>query len=264
MASSVLFVALGVALAVPLPWVTGPGGRMRVLRIACHLLALQAFGAAGLVLARAGRPGGEWLLLLGFVVVGLAWLGGVRRRILDLRGERLQPVLDGTQSLAEAEPVEPAERLEPTGRAMLHRLLSLRELPIQAIATPREEIVHADLSAGVAGALEQIRASGYLRIPMADGSIDRIVGVVHAKDILRLEDIEKNPPPLKAVMRRALFVGAERSAANLLEQFRTQRSHLAIVVDTFNRTVGLVTRDDLFGHLSGVDAEQADSEEPRS
>jgi CBS domain-containing protein len=251
MGATVLLATLGLALAAPLPFVTGQGTRRRVLRIACHLLALQAFAGAGLSLSRAGRPGGGWLLLLGFVLVGIAWLLGVRRRILDLRGERLQPALDGSRPLAEAEPVEPTERLEPMGRAMLYRLLSLRELPVHAIATPREEIVYANLSSGVAGALEQIRASGFLRIPMADGSLDRIVGIVHAKDVLRLEDLQKSPPPLKSVMRRALFVGAERSATNLLDQFRTQRSHLAIVVDTFNRTVGIVTRDDLFRHLSG-------------
>jgi magnesium and cobalt transporter len=96
-----------------------------------------------------------------------------------------------------------------------------------------------------------MRETGHLRIPMVDGSIDRIVGVVHAKDVVPLA-IEGGPiRPLKTVMRRPLFVSKETTTAVLLELFRAQRGHLAILVDAYNRTYGLVTREDVFLHLSG-------------
>ncbi len=58
-------------------------------------------------------------------------------------------------------------------------------------------------------------------------------------------------PPLKTLMRRPLFVSRDRTMATLLELFRSQRGHLAIVVDEYNRTLGLVSRDDVFRHLTG-------------
>lgn len=248
-------VAGGLLLALPLPWLAGSGNRRRAGRILLHVFAMQAFGVAGWLLGRDARPGAGWMALLGFMVVGAFWLGAVRRRIRESRMERLLPAKEASASLAEGESVEPGERLEPSGRVILMRLLSLRELPVRAIATPREEIVYADCAAGVRAAVEQIRSSGFLRIPMVDGSLDRIIGIVHAKDILRLDAVERNAPPLKSLLRRPLFVGQDRTATSLLEMFRSQRSHLAIVVDAFGRTAGLVTRDDLFRHLSGGEEE---------
>jgi CBS domain containing-hemolysin-like protein len=86
---------------------------------------------------------------------------------------------------------------------------------------------------------------------MVDGSLDRIVGVVHAKDVVPLAVAGRPSPPLKTLMRRPLFVSTDQTAADVLEMFRSQRGHLAIVVDAFNRTLGVVSRDDLFRHLTG-------------
>ena len=86
---------------------------------------------------------------------------------------------------------------------------------------------------------------------MVDGTLDRIVGVVHAKDIIPLAVAGRQNPPLKTLMRRPLFVSHDQTTANVLELFRSQRGHLAIVVDAYNRTLGLVSRNDLFRHLTG-------------
>jgi CBS domain containing-hemolysin-like protein len=249
-------IAAGVFFAIPLPFVSGAGTLRRLERILFHVLAMQSFAVAGWLLESSGRAGGGWVVLAGFVTVGVFWVGSVRRRIRESRMERLLPVQGPASAPAEGDAVEPGESLEPSGRMILMRLLSLRELPVGSIATPREEIVYADCAAGVRGAVDQIRASGFLRIPMVDGSLDRIIGIVHAKDILRHDAVERNAPPLKSLLRRPLFVGQEKTAASLLETFRSQRSHMAIVVDVFGRTTGLITRDDLFHHLSGGEQEK--------
>lgn len=86
---------------------------------------------------------------------------------------------------------------------------------------------------------------------MTDGSLDRVVGVIHAKDIVPIDMSQPGTHALRGLMRRCLFIYRETSASNLLEVFRAQHAHLAVVVDDYGRTLGLVTRTDLFRHLMG-------------
>ena len=246
------FVALGVVTAVlPLVLAGAGGGGAKQARILLHLVSLQSFGVGGWLLARGG---GAWLgaaaLLLGFAWTGAFWIASVRRCLTEA------PEIDDLASPGVKQDIAPAivdgadSELEPQGRAILRRLLAMREQRIGAIATPREAIVFADCAGGVSEAVDRIRKTRHLRIPMVDGSLDRIVGIVHAKDIIPLAAAGRPNPPLKKLMRRPLFVSRDQTAADVLELFRSQRRHLAIVVDTYNRTLGLVSRDDLFRHLT--------------
>jgi CBS domain containing-hemolysin-like protein len=221
-----------------------------VIRGAIHLMILTAFAVAGGAHARAG---GVWSAF-GIVAIGALWSGtfailSIRSRSSPSRGEIMEP---DTGPVGEGGVApEAREELEPGGRALLKRLLDLERTRVGDMTVPREKIVHAELSGGVSEVLAKIRATGHLRIPMADGSLDRIVGIAYAKDLIP-HVLEGGPtPPLKGLVRRPLFVPADRPASSLLELFRTHRGHLAIVVDEYNRTVGLVTRDDVFRTLAG-------------
>lgn len=247
------YIVLGAAIAVlPLLLAGARGGGANQARVLLHLVAMQSFGVAGWLLARGGEvwPGGA-VAVAGFAWTGAFWIASIRKRLA--RRPRIAGV--STEG-AEKERITGAvdrggAELEPQGRAILRRLLAMRERKIDTIATPRDAIVFADCAGGLDEAVDRIRRTRHLRIPMADGSLDRIVGVVHAKDIIPLAVSGRPNPPLKALMRRPLFVSREQTAANVLEMFRLQRGHLAIVVDAYNRTLGLVSRDDLFRHLTG-------------
>jgi len=222
------------------------------LRVALHFLSMVGFCCAGWLLARAGHEwGGLGVVAFAFVWTGLFWVLSIRWRLVR-RPPRAR--------LATAVRTDPApkeggdagrETLEPENEAVLARLLGMARVKVSDIATPREEIVFADCATGAAGALDRMRESGHLRIPMVDGSLDRVVGIVHAKDIVSHAVGRKPSPPLKSLMRRPLFVTSDRPVSGLLETFRSQRSHLAIVVDVYGRTLGVVTRGDLFRHLTG-------------
>ncbi len=225
----------------------GEGG---YLRGAIHLVILAAFGVAG---GAHAREGGVWSAF-GIVAAGALWSG-----IFAILSIRSRPASFHV-AIAEPEPVPSdeggsprgtPEGLEPGGRALLQRFLDLERIRVGEITVPRDRIIHAELSGGVSEVLAKIRSTRHLRIPMADGSLDRIVGVAYAKDLIP-HVLEGGPtPPLKGLVRRPLFVPADRPASTLLELFRTHRGHLAIVVDGYNRTVGLVTRDDVFRKLAG-------------
>jgi CBS domain containing-hemolysin-like protein len=247
------FLVLAVLLAPAILLVRGSDRRASYLRGGFHLTSVAGFALAG------------WLLVDGdanwervaFVLFGLCWTGPFW--IVALRNRRAGVGAPGpaveAAAAEEAAALANEETLEPQARRFLDRLLAISRLRVGEIATARDRIVYADCADGLAGALTKIRQSGYLRIPMVDGSLDRIVGVVHAKDLIPSALGGRPAAPLRSVMRRAFFISRDATAASLLELFRAQRGHLAIVVDEYSRTIGLVTRSDFFRHLSGGDEE---------
>jgi CBS domain-containing protein len=227
------------------------GGRDHVYaRGAIHLIILAAFAVASGAHAREGMVWSAFgILAAGAVWSGVFWVLSIRGPASRTRGGKVggEPQRGGESGIAP----EARDALEPTGRALLTRLLDLDRVQVREMTVPRERIVYADLSGGVGEVLAKIRATGHLRIPMADRSLDRIVGIAYAKDLVP-HVMEGGPtPPLKGVIRRPLFVSQDRPMSRLLDLFRTHRGHLAIVVDEYSRTVGLVTRDDVFRALAG-------------
>ncbi|MBD3161490.1 MAG: CBS domain-containing protein [Candidatus Eisenbacteria bacterium] len=247
--SIVLFIAASL-LALGLLLVPGRSRRLRAMRALVHLVSLLAFGIAGWTLAQ-----GEYAalripaLVFGFVLTGFFWIVSIRLRFLRRREEPADGILEPSAEGTGAE--ETAEPLGSQGRSILSRLVEMRRQTIASLGTPREKIVYAERDGGIDAALASMRRRRFLRIPMVDGSLDRIVGVLHAKDVIPASLSGASDQPLKMILRRPLFVSSDRTIANLLELFRSQRGHLAIVVDEYNRTVGLVSRDDVFRFLSG-------------
>lgn len=254
--SSIIVIAAAI-LALLLIVFPGRGGKSRLLRASLHTTSLVGYAAAGWLLARDGDlRDGLVLLLVGVLWSGVAWIASADRT--RRAGRNSQNGENGrAESELRAEDGEDGDALEPHGRIILSRLLAMKESKIGGIATPRDRIVYADCAGGVAGAVEMMRKTGHLRIPMVDGSIDRIVGVLHAKDVVPLAVEGGRVRPLKSLMRRPIFVSTVTSTAVLLELFRAQRGHLAILVDAYNRTFGLVTREDVFLHLSGGKGDRA-------
>jgi CBS domain containing-hemolysin-like protein len=255
---SLLLAAASALLALALMVTRWGGGSGRHVRNLVHAASILGFTAAGWSVARDGRVGtGLVVLVVGLLWTGFVWISSIRRSWLAGRNAgptgRAGDVGREGGDLSEGR----EDGLEPRSRVILDRLLAMKELKIGSIATPRERLVFADCSGGVTEALQKMRETRHLRIPMVDGSIDRIVGVLHAKDIVPVA-IEGGPiRPLKTLMRRPIFVSKETSTAILLELFRAQRGHMAILVDAYNRTFGLVTREDLFLHLSGGQEERS-------
>ena len=249
------------------PWVAGTGGAAIALlllifrrhgqggaaaRATVHLASLAAFAIAGVAIARGGSVwSGVGLAIAGAAWCGFFWILFIRARAAA-KARSLHPASERAAHASEIDAAAEAEAdLEPGGRALLSRLLALEKVQVSELLVPRERIVYADLAGGLGEVLDKIRSTGHLRIPMADGSLDRIVGIAYAKDLIPLAAEGRPSPPLKGRIRRPIFVPKDRTAASLLDLFRSQRGHLAIVVDEYSRTAGLVTRDDVFRRLAG-------------
>jgi CBS domain containing-hemolysin-like protein len=224
------------------------------VRAAIHLASLTAFAVAGISIARHGRVWwGMGAVAGGAVASGVLWILSSRpRRSRGIGGPHAEGVPTAREGSGGAGPAEGSEGdLEPIGRALLSGLVGLDRIRIAGLMVPRDRIVFADLAGGAGEVLERIRSSRHLRIPMADGSLDRIVGFTHAKDLIPHVAEGRSTPPLKGLIRRAVFVPKDRSASRLLDLFRSHRTHVAIVVDEYGRTAGLISRNDVLRRLAG-------------
>jgi CBS domain containing-hemolysin-like protein len=127
--------------------------------------------------------------------------------------------------------------------------------------TPRTDIDGCDIESSAQDVAKMIDETGHTRIPIYQGSIDRIVGVIHAKDLLKTL-MMGNGSDIRELMRAPLFIPESKDLHGLLQEFRKERSLMAIVQDEFGGTAGLVTMEDLVEEIVGQIVDEYDVEEP--
>jgi len=144
---------------------------------------------------------------------------------------------------------------------MLHSIFAFGETVVREVMVPRIDMVSCPLTATVPQLLEAIIASGHSRIPIYEGTKDRIVGVVYAKDMLRFWGEDPATLSIAQIMRAPYFVPETKNVETLLQEFRTRRVHMAIVIDEYGGTSGLITIEDLLEEIVGDIQDEYDVEE---
>jgi putative hemolysin len=140
--------------------------------------------------------------------------------------------------------------LEADEQALLHKAFEFADKTVDEVMVPRLEIQCVPVSARLQEVLTLAGACHHTRFPVYEGSVDHIVGVVHVKDLLgRLGEAET--VEARAVMRPVLAVPENKSISDMLTEFRRRRTQVAIVIDEFGGTAGLVTMEDLMEQLVG-------------
>jgi len=134
---------------------------------------------------------------------------------------------------------------------MIENVLELSDTTADEIMTPRTDIVAVDADASLDEVLETITSAGHTRVPVYEGNIDNIVGLVYAKDLLA--EIGKDPAgfKLREKMREAYFVPETKPLRALLHEFQNQKLHIAVVLDEYGGTAGIVTLEDILEELVG-------------
>jgi putative hemolysin len=151
---------------------------------------------------------------------------------------------------------------EESERGMVEGVLSLGDLKIGALMTPRPDITWIDIEDSMANTRQTIIDSGYSRLPVCEGELDRVLGVIHVADLLSqtLRGEELNLTSL----RQPLFIPESMRGLKVLEQFKKAGTHIAMVVDEYGVIQGLVTMHDLFEEIVGdiIDSNE-EPEEPQ-
>ena len=142
--------------------------------------------------------------------------------------------------------------LEKEEGSMLLSVLHLDDLQVQDIMTPRTDVVCAPVTATTADIVDLILSSGHSRIPVYSDNPDNIVGVIYAKDLLRLiSDASLREKPVTEMMREPFFVPETKNAPALLHDFKTNKKHLAVILDEYGGTAGIATIEDVIEQIVG-------------
>jgi len=165
----------------------------------------------------------------------------------------------------EQAPEPPAEGdLAPIERQMLRNMLHFSEHTVDDVAVPRADIIAIAQDASFAELMALFVAAGHSRIPVYEGTLDRITGMIHIRDAFAiLARDEPHPETLEGLIRQPLYVPQSMGVLDLLAEMRAKRTHLAIVLDEYSGTDGLLTIEDLVEEIVG-EIEDEHDEEPEA
>jgi len=171
-------------------------------------------------------------------------LAGVPAREREDQAEQIEQEILSVVSEGEAHGAVDEEEKE-----MIESVIELDELQVGEIMTPRTEIVALPTTATLFEAKELIARTGHSRIPIYDETLDNVLGVLYAKDLLLLDRTTDFDPT--RVMRKVPFVPETKRIRELLREFRQNKVHIAIVLDEYGGTAGLITIEDIVEELVG-------------
>jgi len=152
---------------------------------------------------------------------------------------------------------------EAEERELISSVLEFTDTLVREVMVPRPDMVTLPATASIDEGLDVVLESGKSRIPLTGEGLDDIVGVLYARDLLRVvDDDSSRPRTCGEIARPAYFVPETKHIAELLRDMQANQVHMAIVVDEFGGTAGLVTIEDLIEEIVGEIADEYDREEP--
>lgn len=197
-------------------------------------------------------------LALRYVFGGPAWLIALPARLLHRPLQVVTSPEDDILALVERE--EAAGGVEEQERRMIRGIIALEDKTAREIMVPRIDIVAADHRATVRDVAQLMVERGFSRIPIYRENIDDIIGIVYAKDLLRALTNGVREPKLTDLLREPMFIPESKRLDQLLAEMRSTRTHMAIVVDEYGGTAGLVTIEDLLEEIVGEIEDEYDVE----
>lgn len=153
--------------------------------------------------------------------------------------------------------------MEDAGQVMLHGVFSLGDTQVHEIMVPRVDIVGIERDTPWSEVVDRVRSARHARLVVFDGTLDEVLGILYAKDVLPALLADEEPAgSWRSLVRPALFIPASKSVEAQLREFRTSRRHLAVVVDEFGGTAGIVTLEDVLELIIGDIQDEGDQELP--
>ncbi|HPO13617.1 MAG TPA: hemolysin family protein [Candidatus Hydrogenedentes bacterium] len=174
---------------------------------------------------------------------------------------RPAPFMTDEEFLSLLSEVEATGVIEEDERFMIQGIMKFSDVTVADVLTPRPDMVALPAEASVREALEQLRTHEYARVPVYEGDLDHIAGILFAKELLPKVICEHFDDPIRPLLRKAHFVPHTMSCADFLKTAQRLRAHIAIVVDEFGGTEGLVTLQDAVREVVGDVGEDAEEAE---
>ncbi|HYW68282.1 MAG TPA: hemolysin family protein [bacterium] len=151
--------------------------------------------------------------------------------------------------------------LEEDERDMIDSVMEFGDTVVRELMVPRVDMECFDSTSTVGAATDGVKELGFARVPVYEGDIDHIIGILYAKDLLKFDAETDRERPIADILRPPFFTPESKNAGDLLRELRRRRTHIAIVVDEYGGTAGLVTLEDLIEEIVGEIHDEHDQEE---
>jgi CBS domain containing-hemolysin-like protein len=173
--------------------------------------------------------------------------------------ETLREQIEDAIDEAEDEPIKRGD-LSPTERQMLRNLLHFGDRTVGEVAVTRGDIVSVPSTVTFEELIAAFADAEHSRLPVTGDDLDEVIGMIHIKDVFKAQKDPTRPRTVEGLLRTPLFVPESMGVLDLLARMRTERVHLAIVVDEFGGTEGLVTIEDVVEEIVGEIEDEHDEE----
>ena len=198
------------------------------------------------------------LPLLSFVRIIVQFIGAIFK--LDIAGGNTFVTREEIEQMVNIG--EASGAIEEEERRMIHGVISFEETKVYEIMVPRTDMVAIAGETTLGDAVKVFEDYGHSRVPVFEDNVDNITGILYVKDIMGVIMAGKLDIPVKELKREALFVPETMKIADLFDVMRNKRVHMAIVVDEYGGTAGLVTLEDLLAEIVGEIQDEYDRETP--
>ena len=221
--------------------------------------AVQRTDRAALLVARPLRFIGRALKPLSGILIGVSNLALL---VLPGRGMPKGPFVTEDEIRHLVDVAEEEEEIEEEERELIHSVFEFGDTIVREVMVPRPDMITIKGSATLDEALSVIIDAGFSRVPIYENDNDNIVGVLYAKDLMKRLHEESGGARVNSLGRAPTFVPEQKKVSELLRDMQEQRVHMAIVVDEYGGTAGLVTIEDLIEEIVGEIVDEYDQEEP--
>lgn len=187
---------------------------------------------------------------------------GLANLLLPGQGRREGPVVTEEEFIAMAGLAVDAEVIEEEEQELIESIIEFGDTVAREVMVPRTDMVAVPRNLRVEDVMEVVLLNGFSRLPAFGESIDDIVGIVYTKDLMRAERDGDRDGEVSGLLRDAHFVPETKRVSELLREMQKEQYHIAIVIDEYGGTAGLVTLEDLIEELVGEIVDEFDVEEP--
>jgi CBS domain containing-hemolysin-like protein len=190
------------------------------------------------------------------------WLSNATSRLFGAAPHSGMPIVTEEEIKTLVDAGEEEGVIQEEEKEMIYSIFELEDTLAREVMVPRIDVVALDVTTPLLEALDTIMEAGHSRIPTYRETIDNVVGVLYVKDLLPYLRQGRTDVPLAKVLREAYFIPETKRASDLLPDLQQRRVHMAVVVDEYGGTAGLVTIEDLLEEIVGEIQDEYDTEEP--
>ncbi len=187
----------------------------------------------------------------------------VANLVLPGKGLKDGPYVTEEELLAMADTAADEEVIEREERKLIHSIIDFGDTVAREVMVPRPDMVTVAADVTLGEAADIAARAGFSRVPVFGTGIDDIVGVVYVKDIMRAEREGRANEPVATFMRQAQFVPESKRIAEVMREMQAGKQHMAIVVDEYGGTAGLITLEDVLEELVGEISDEYDVDQSR-